>query len=335
MTQILSGADIRGFYAALGVQLPGWAGADVSVRCFADPGAHSRGDRDPSCSINLTHGAWNCHGCGASGGPFDAAVCRGHTARSAIELMILHGLAQRRATASRQRQHHIHRSAYVRPRVDRPGRAAARFTASEADLNRWRQALESDAPIIRRLVRERGWSAETMYQLELGIDRGRITIPVRDNRGHLVGLLRYRPWASHRQMKMRAAVGSRRQLLPHPTVEQSAHVLLVEGEPDMIATRSCGLPAIALPGVDSWKDEWAPMFAGRRIAIVMDCDRQGRAVAQRVAHALADVALVRIVDLAPDRNDGYDLTDWLLDGTPNADTLVLGCAITGRSDDGD
>lgn len=103
----------------------------------------------------------------------------------------------------------------------------------------------------------------------------------------------------------------------------------------MIATRSCGLPAIALPGVDSWKDEWAPMFAGRRIAIVMDCDRQGRAVAQRVAHALADVALVRIVDLAPDRNDGYDLTDWLLDGTPNADTLVLGCVITGRSDDGD
>lgn len=67
MTHILSGADIRGFYAALGVQLPGWAGADVSVRCFADPEAHACGDRDPSCSINLTHGAWNCHGCGASG----------------------------------------------------------------------------------------------------------------------------------------------------------------------------------------------------------------------------------------------------------------------------
>jgi len=59
------------------------------------------------------------------------------------------------------------------------------------------------------------------------------------------------------------------------------------------------------------------------------------AKAPRFPAALPDVALVRIVDLAPDRDDGYDLTDWLLDGTPNADAIVLGCAITARSDDGD
>lgn len=153
MTKILSGADIRGFYAALGVQLPGWAGADVSVRCFADPGAHSRGDRDPSCSINLTHGAWNCHGCGASGGPFDAAVCRGHTARSAVELMILHGLTQRRATASRQRQHHIHRSAYVRPRVDRPGRAVHGFRGRPQSLAPSARIRRSDHPTARARAR--------------------------------------------------------------------------------------------------------------------------------------------------------------------------------------
>jgi integrase len=57
MTRTLSGADIRGYHAALGIQLSGWARTEASVRCFADPDAHLRADRDPSCSVNLEHGA--------------------------------------------------------------------------------------------------------------------------------------------------------------------------------------------------------------------------------------------------------------------------------------
>ena len=172
----LAGADIRGFYAALGIPLPSWA-ARASVRCFADPEAHRRGDRDPSCSVNLTHGAWHCHGCGASGGPYDAATHQGHSSRSAIDLMISTaspnaGLRPTAAPAP------ILRNADTRPRVVRP--ASPRFTISESDINHWRSALSSDTPLVERLVRERGWQLETMRELELGVDRGRITIPVRD-----------------------------------------------------------------------------------------------------------------------------------------------------------
>jgi hypothetical protein len=53
MTTTLPDADIRGFYAALGIELPGWAQREASVRCFAAPDAHARGDRDPSCSVNV------------------------------------------------------------------------------------------------------------------------------------------------------------------------------------------------------------------------------------------------------------------------------------------
>ena len=74
MTSTLAGADIRGFYSALGIELPDWATVEASVRCFADPDAHAHDDRDPSCSINLTHGAWHCWGCGAKGGAYDAAL---------------------------------------------------------------------------------------------------------------------------------------------------------------------------------------------------------------------------------------------------------------------
>jgi hypothetical protein len=46
--------------------------------------------------------------------------------------------------------------------------------------------------------------------------------------------------------------------------------------------------------------------------IIMDADPPGRAAAQRIAHDLTPHAETTTIDLAPDRNDGYDLTDWIL-----------------------
>jgi hypothetical protein len=58
MSSTLPGADIRGYYRALGMQLPEWSGVEASARCFADPAAHAHGDRDPSCSVNVESGVW-------------------------------------------------------------------------------------------------------------------------------------------------------------------------------------------------------------------------------------------------------------------------------------
>ena len=101
MSGTLPGADVRGFYQALGLELPDWAKREASVRCFADPDAHAHGDRDPSCSVNVETGAWHCWGCGAKGGVYDAALARGRSARDAIELMIAHGLTIRRTAPAR------------------------------------------------------------------------------------------------------------------------------------------------------------------------------------------------------------------------------------------
>ena len=86
------GGDVRGFYAALGVPLPAWAHTEAPVRCFADPDAHRHEDRNPSCSVNLHSGAFNCHGCGAHGGAYDAALATGRSPREAIDLMVKNGL---------------------------------------------------------------------------------------------------------------------------------------------------------------------------------------------------------------------------------------------------
>ena len=113
--------------------------------------------------------------------------------------------------------------------------------------------------------------------------------------------------------KMLATAGSRRALLPHPAAEPSSRVLLVEGEPDMICARSRGLPAIAVPGVDGWRAPWARLLAGREVTVVMDCDERGRAAAAAIERDLTPIGVTRVLDLALERNDGYDLTDWLLD----------------------
>ena len=274
----MSPPDIRAFYAALGIELPGWPKLEAPVRCFAQPDAHHHADRSPSCSVNLASGAWNCHGCGARGGAYDAALAAGHTPRRAMELLIANGLATPRSdTDTRSRRTPAVSVAKTGPlKESRP-----RLAVGDADVQAWAEALDANGRIIRRLVLERAWAPRVMQALEIGFDGARVTIPIRNEHGQLRAVLRYDAFG-RREPKMRAAVGSRLGLIPHPASELSDHVILVEGPPDMIAARSAGLPAIAIPGTNAWHPGWAPMLAGKQVMIVMDCDAPGRRAAEAI-----------------------------------------------------
>jgi hypothetical protein len=306
MTLTLAGADIRGYYAALGIDLPAWAHGNAATRCFANPEAHVSEDRHPSNSVDLDSGAWNCHGCGAHGGAYDAALGKGHTPRSAIELMITHGLIEPRARLTTARE-----LSQRRLKLPRTPRAITRpFDVSDLDLQRWREALANRPDVIEEICHRRLWSPAVLHELRAGWDYGRLTIPIHDEQGRLQGVLRYRV-SDTPGPKMIAAPGTRLGLIPHPSTETSTEIILTEGPPDMIAARSRTIPAIAVPGDHAWRDEWVPTLAGRTVTIVMDADPQGRAAALRIQSALKPVALAQVLDLAPGRGDGYDLTDWL------------------------
>lgn len=302
-----AGGDVRGFYAALAIELPGWAGTDVSVRCFANPDAHAHEDRNPSCSVSTENGAWRCWSCEARGGAYDAALALGHTPRSAIDLMVSHGLTERRHEGRHARNSGLQPRAMPAPR---PAVERAALAATDADVRRWHEALFSDHRRGRReaIAARRLWSEQTMRELELGHDGSRLTIPIRDARGCLRGVLRYLPGA---EPKVLALAGSRMGLIPHPAGQPSGRILLVEGVADLIAARSRGWPAIAVPGARAWKTEWAQLFGGCDVTIAMDCDPAGREAARRIARDLRGVCAFRIADLDPGRSDGFDLTDWL------------------------
>ena len=310
---VLTTGDIRGFYGSLGIVLADRAEREAAVRCFAAPESHRHDDRSPSASISLVSGSWCCHACGARGGAYDAALALGHTPRGAIDLMITHGLIQRRSGPD-SRPHDRPQPAPAPRQARSPvARERPRLEATDADVARWQSSLSRRPSLIMRLAQEREWRYGVICELEVGLDaNGRLTIPISGGASELQGVLRYQPWRTHGP-KMLAVRGTRLGLIPHPSRETAPHVVLVEGPADMIAARSNGLAAIAVSGTYAWRSEWASVFAGRRVTVVMDCDRPGREAASRIASDLTPSSDVAVLDLDPARDDGYDLTDALLD----------------------
>ena len=293
--------DVRGFYAELGISLPGnGTSGDVSASCFANPGEHRREDRDPSGSVSLDTGAWNCRGCGARGGPYDAALALGRAPREAMELLRRFGLVDDDRPSDENG---------YRTRED-----TRQLATTEADVARYREQLAGRPDFLAHVCEERGWTPEAMTALGLGFDGQRIIFPTRNARLALVGLLRYVPVPASRNgaRKMLADAQSVRELFPAPeSFEAGETVYVVEGEPDAVAARSLGLAAVGVPGAKSWRPEWGPRFAGLHVVIVPDCDQPGRALAGDLARdLLAHAASVRLLDLAPEREDGYDLGDY-------------------------
>jgi hypothetical protein len=173
---------------------------------------------------------------------------------------------------------------------------------------------------LDRLEAMRGWTEDAVERLELRWhpEQRRVGIPIRDELGDELGELRYDP-SGELEPKMLAPPALPRALFPPPEqiadheLDANRTIWLVEGEPDAIRLWSLGLPAVATPGAGNWNDHWASRFTGRhlRIIVCFDCDQAGRAGAHRAATAITSAGVeARLVDLDPDRTDGYDLTDW-------------------------
>jgi hypothetical protein len=59
--------------------------------------------------------------------------------------------------------------------------------------------------------------------------------------------------------------------------EKAGYVLLVEGESDCHTAWYRGLPAVGVPGVDNWRDEWALHLDGiPKILVVVEPDEAGK-----------------------------------------------------------
>jgi Toprim-like len=189
------------------------------------------------------------------------------------------------------------------------------FAVDGGQVEAWAEALGANRELLGRLRAQRGWDGRVLRELRVGFDGERITVPIPGEHAAPQGVLRLRVDASQRP-KVLAVAGTRLGLILRPAPADQG-VWLLEGPSDMLAARSAGLPAIAVPGTHAWRPEWAGELIGRRVTVVMDADLPGRQAAVRIAAKLEGRSAgdVRILELAPGRDDGYDLSDWLRDGT--------------------
>jgi hypothetical protein len=275
-----SRSDATGFYDAIGVTFRRGSGEEVAVSCFANPDGHTHGDKKASCSINQLTGLWHCKGCGMSGNAYQAALATGRGEVQARELAKRYGLFLE----------------LEKPKLP-----------NERDLKRWRKALWASPKIVSRLGVVKGWTPQALIRCGIGWDGDRLVFPIRTPKLKIAGCVRYVPGGSP---KSKALPGSKRLLFPAPEVTSRKRPLfLVEGEPDAISVWSCGHQAVAVPGVSSWRQDWAMRLLGRQVIVLADNDAQGRELAMRV---VADVPKARWVNLEPHLSDGSDIGDWVL-----------------------
>lgn len=184
---------------------------------------------------------------------------------------------------------------------------------SLATLSTCRKRLMAHTAMLERLRELRGWTRAALDALGIGWDGQRLTMPVYDENHALINVCRYLPNGSPKMLGL-----SHRPRGLFPAIERhdgTRPVWLVEGEPDAITGWSLRLPTVGVPGANGWRPEWAARFAGRDVVILPDCDDPGRRLADQVAMSLYGVAeRVRVVDLDPNRTDGYDLSDAVRDG---------------------
>jgi 5S rRNA maturation endonuclease (ribonuclease M5) len=107
----------------------------------------------------------------------------------------------------------------------------------------------------------------------------------------------------------------------------SKAVFVCEGEKDVLSLEAIGLTATTNSGGTGfpWDAAFAEHFRDALCVVVLpDCDDSGRTAAKKRAALLKGVAKqVLYVDLAPERADKYDVSDWIAEGHTAADLREL------------
>ena len=163
-------------------------------------------------------------------------------------------------------------------------------------------------------ARGKGWKTSTLRKVGATVNGdGRINL----------GGVRYLPGGDPKTL---AVKGAKRDLFPDPADVPGPILYVVEGEPDAMTATNIGLPAVAIPGAGKWNPAWAERLTkGReRVVILPDCDETGRKAAEKVAASIAEHGThYCILDLAPERDDGYDLSDYCSDATTDEDRVEV------------
>jgi hypothetical protein len=110
-------------------------------------------------------------------------------------------------------------------------------------------------------------------------------------------------------------------------IERNETIYVVEGEEDVETLVALGLVATTSSQGAGWKwpQEWSQYFRDAPgVIFIPDCDEVGRnAVQQRAGVVAMACDDVQILELDRERNDGFDISDWISEGHTVGDLTKL------------
>lgn len=259
-------------------------------------------DQSPSCQINITKGLFKCHAasCGQGGDivTFLARILKSDRGT------VLYDLAKR---------YQLEQVKIIEPEV----------------VERYHQALWQAGPLLKEL-RDRGVTDADIRKYRLGEDKGRVTIPIKNEHGAYINVRRYLPGAPGNKKTLNSRGRGKLRLYP---VEQLAYdvIVICGGEiKAIVAARELnphGIGAITgTAGEENWSPELTREFEGKKVYVCLDVDQAGQKAARdRALNMVGTARWIGVVDLPLDR-DKYpagDINDYVGREKGNLLSVVL------------
>lgn len=269
---------VREFYERQGVVFKRESDGELIADCpFCS-------DRKAHFYVRASDGVYWCHKCHARGNP--TKFLRQHGKLNGDNL-----------------HQELERYGFARPKP----RTTKPKTFAWALVEHYEKAVSPEQ--IAELAQARGIPEELLRKYHLGWDGKAYALPLQDALGKLVGVIRKLP--AETILKR----GSQAGLFGVEGVRDAEQVLLCEGPWDKLVAEVNGFTSVGVTGAGTFKDEWGEWFRGKRVAICYDCDEAGRKGSERAAERLLAVCdEVKIINLGPERTDGFDLSDYFRDG---------------------
>lgn len=296
------------FSLIFGVELA--EGENEHQTCICHP------DEVGSCSVHTIKGVWECHAIesdGSGGGLIDA-------------LEVRYGISRQQARAIAKRWGLLsgaRRGPKPVASTDEADTAPAMLLEGEQNAAIYHQTLLDDAgrEALQYLNDRLHWSMESVRRFEIGYwQRNQaITFPIRNEDGVVVNIKRYYPFRDPDNKHAVKSDGFKghngKYLWPIGHLAEADKIVVVEGEKDCIAISQHlpdGYRAVTpTTGAKNWPDYLAPLFTGKDVVVIFDCDAAGRAGADKVVASLAPHAnSVKSVDLGlGEHEDVWDYFD--------------------------
>jgi hypothetical protein len=196
---------------------------------------------------------------------------------------------------------------------------------AESSKDYHQQIQDPSSEGARYLAGKRGLTWKTVSQFRLGYVgnpvvgheeyQGRLCIPYLSPLGEVVSAkfrridLGDEEGTSAKYLGLHGEDGSHRIFNPVALTMPGRYICICEGELDAITATQEGLPAVGMPGVQSYnKDTMAPPFRGYDVVFILadsDDKGQGKAFAEKIAGTIRNC---RIVPMDP----GYDVNSWCM-----------------------